>query len=109
MISGIILVITIQPGVGNNPDIRTKERSQNVSTIDTLMDLIRNMFPPNLVEACISQHKTEMQKPENSTSGPKSFFKKIYNYIHFIRKKKKKRKKKRKEKKRKCATKITAT
>lgn len=68
VVLGIILVITIQPGVGNNPDIRTKERSQNVSTIDTLMDLIRNMFPPNLVEACISQHKTEMQKPENSTS-----------------------------------------
>ncbi|XP_076749390.1 excitatory amino acid transporter 1 isoform X1 [Xylocopa sonorina] len=69
VILGIILVITIQPGVGNDPEVKTKERSQNVSTIDTLMDLIRNMFPPNLVEACISQHRTEMQKPENSTPG----------------------------------------
>ncbi|XP_033206886.1 excitatory amino acid transporter 1-like isoform X1 [Bombus vosnesenskii] len=68
VILGIILVISIQPGVGNDPDIKPKERSQNVSTIDTLMDLIRNMFPPNLVEACISQHRTEMQKPANSTS-----------------------------------------
>lgn len=68
-VPGIILVISIQPGVGNDPDIKPKERSQNVSTIDTLMDLIRNMFPPNLVEACISQHRTEMQKPANSTSG----------------------------------------
>ncbi|XP_068965176.1 excitatory amino acid transporter 1-like isoform X2 [Bombus flavifrons] len=68
VILGIILVISIQPGVGNDPDIKPKERSQNVSTIDTLMDLLRNMFPPNLVEACISQHRTEMQKPANSTS-----------------------------------------
>ncbi|CAK9799309.1 Excitatory amino acid transporter 1 [Anthophora quadrimaculata] len=67
VILGIILVITIQPGVGNNPNIKTKEHSQNVLTVDTLMDLVRNMFPPNLVEACISQHRTEMQKPENST------------------------------------------
>ena len=102
-------MITIQPGVGNNPDIRTKERSQNVSTIDTLMDLIRNMFPPNLVEACISQHKTEMQKPENSTSGPKSFFKKILYTFHKKKKKKKKERKKKKRKEKKCATKITAT
>ncbi|XP_017793364.1 PREDICTED: LOW QUALITY PROTEIN: excitatory amino acid transporter 1-like [Habropoda laboriosa] len=55
VILGIILVITIQPGVGNNPDIKTKEQSQNVSTIDTLMDLVRNMFPPNLVEAIFTQ------------------------------------------------------
>lgn len=45
VILGIILVISIQPGVGNDPDIKPKERSQNVSTIDTLMDLLRNMFP----------------------------------------------------------------
>ncbi|XP_012147768.1 excitatory amino acid transporter 1 isoform X1 [Megachile rotundata] len=68
VILGIILVITIQPGVGNNPDIKTKEHSQNVSTVDTLMDLVRNMFPPNLVEACISQHRTEMQKPVNGST-----------------------------------------
>ncbi|XP_031849207.1 excitatory amino acid transporter 1 isoform X1 [Nomia melanderi] len=69
VILGIILVITVQPGVGNNPNVKTKAPPQNVSTIDTLMDLIRNMFPPNLVEACISQHRTEMQKPENASSA----------------------------------------
>ncbi|XP_053982237.1 excitatory amino acid transporter 1-like [Hylaeus volcanicus] len=67
VVLGIILVITIQPGVGNNPHVKTKAPTQNVSTVDTLMDLVRNMFPPNLVEACISQHRTEMQKPENLT------------------------------------------
>lgn len=60
-------MITIQPGVGNNPDVKTKASPQNVSTVDTLMDLVRNMFPPNLVEACISQHRTEMVKPENGS------------------------------------------
>lgn len=69
VVLGIILVVSIQPGVGGSADHDTHKPPQNVSTVDTLMDLVRNMFPPNLVQACIAQHRTEMKKPENITSG----------------------------------------
>lgn len=68
LILGIILVVSIQPGVGSSAAETTKS-ARNVSTIDTLMDLVRNMFPPNLVEACIAQHRTEPKPPENATNG----------------------------------------
>lgn len=68
LILGIILVISIQPGVGSSAS-ETKKPAQNVSTIDTLMDLIRNMFPPNLVQACIAQTRTELKPPENASNG----------------------------------------
>ncbi|XP_077282393.1 LOW QUALITY PROTEIN: excitatory amino acid transporter 1 [Temnothorax americanus] len=66
VILGIILVMTIQPGVGSSAQ-ESKKPAQNVSTIDTLMDLVRNMVPPNLVQACIAQHRTEPKLPENSS------------------------------------------
>ena len=37
----------------------SKVESRNVTTPDTLMDLIRQMFPPNLIQVCRDQtHKT---------------------------------------------------
>ncbi|KAL6431160.1 hypothetical protein ACFW04_007107 [Cataglyphis niger] len=69
VILGIILVVSIQPGVGSSAAETTKS-AKNVSTIDTLMDLVRNMFPPNLVQACIAQHRTEPKPPENATNVP---------------------------------------
>lgn len=68
-VAGIFLVITLQPGKGGTADDMSAQTSRNVSTIDTLMDLVRNMFPPNLVQACIEQYRTVPRKQENSTSG----------------------------------------
>lgn len=65
--SGIILVVSIQPGAGHSGDVSKKQVSQNISTVDTLMDLVRNMFPPNLVQACIFQHRTEPKPGQNET------------------------------------------
>ncbi|KAL6260827.1 hypothetical protein P5V15_008483 [Pogonomyrmex californicus] len=67
VILGIILVVSIQPGHGSTAS-ETKKPAQNVSTVDTLMDLVRNMFPPNLVQACVAQHRTEPKLPDNASS-----------------------------------------
>ncbi|XP_023247322.1 excitatory amino acid transporter 1-like [Copidosoma floridanum] len=57
---GIILVVTIQPGTKQDRGSSSDRAPRNVTTVDTLMDLVRNMFPPNLVEACIAQHQTKI-------------------------------------------------
>ncbi|VEN56408.1 unnamed protein product [Callosobruchus maculatus] len=72
VILGIILVLTIKPGVGGIAvDEQTKQADEKVPrhvlTQDTMLDLIRNLFPPNLVQACIAQSQTHLIEPENAT------------------------------------------
>lgn len=55
VILGIIVVVVIHPGRGDSDSIQRAGISRNVTTVDTLLDLFRNMFPPNLVQACIEQ------------------------------------------------------
>ncbi|KAM9349514.1 excitatory amino acid transporter 3-like [Symphorus nematophorus] len=55
----LILVLMIQPGLAhadNAGEIADEEAS---STVDALMDVVRNMIPSNLIAACFRQHKTE--------------------------------------------------
>ncbi|XP_015792732.1 excitatory amino acid transporter [Tetranychus urticae] len=55
---GIILVLIIHPG---DPSIKKQlggGTPRKVSTIDAFLDLIRNMFPENLLEACFKQMQT---------------------------------------------------
>ena len=41
---------------------------RNVTTQDTLMDLVRNCFPPNIVQAALQQYQTVLEYPgENET------------------------------------------
>ncbi|GAA6080383.1 solute carrier family 1 member 9 [Tachysurus ichikawai] len=54
---GVILVLGIHPG---NPKLRSNQTStgptnQEVSSMDAFLDLIRNLFPENLVQACFQQ------------------------------------------------------
>ncbi|XP_060791469.1 excitatory amino acid transporter 3 [Neoarius graeffei] len=73
VILGIVLVTTIKPGVSQTVDnIDRSGSTPNVATADTLMDLIRNMFPENLVQACFQQYKTqrkEIELPVSNTSN----------------------------------------
>ncbi|XP_045026374.1 excitatory amino acid transporter 3 isoform X4 [Daphnia magna] len=63
VILGIILVLIIHPGEGSDKGIVRGGSIRHVTTADMLMDLIRNLFPPNLVQACTAQYKTVLTPP----------------------------------------------
>ncbi|XP_055537864.1 excitatory amino acid transporter 3-like [Wyeomyia smithii] len=67
VILGIILVVTIQPGKGAEAtSTEVTGETRNVTTTDTLLDLVRNMFPPNLVQACLQQFQTVLVPPKHN-------------------------------------------
>lgn len=74
VILGIILVTTIQPGIdrGGEVDNSTQTNSaikpRHTTTTDTLLDLVRNMFPPNLVQATLSQYQTVLVPPKDASN-----------------------------------------
>jgi Na+/H+-dicarboxylate symporter len=63
VILGIILVVTIHPGVAGQERADAMKESRDVTTPDTLMDLIRNLFPPNLIQATMQQYRTSLVSP----------------------------------------------
>jgi len=66
VILGIILVTTIQPGSNAEP-VEKEINERNITTEDTLMDLVRNLFPPNIIQACTKQVTTDLIYPNNET------------------------------------------
>lgn len=64
VILGIFLVTSIHPGVVGQDKGDHKVETRNVTTPDTLMDLIRQMFPPNLIQATMQQYRTSLIYPE---------------------------------------------
>ncbi|KAM7002723.1 excitatory amino acid transporter 2-like isoform 1-T1 [Tautogolabrus adspersus] len=64
-ILGVILVLVIHPG---NPKLKENlgegEKNDEVSSLDAFFDLIRNLFPENLVQACFEQVQTVTKKVE---------------------------------------------
>ena len=67
VILGIVLVVSVKPGQGKEKPT-TEGDTKNVTTADTMMDLIRNCFPPNIIQANIQQHKTVLIYPEGEVS-----------------------------------------
>lgn len=64
-ILGVILVLGIHPG---NPKLRgggsrtsSVPKNQEVSSLDAFLDLIRNLFPENLVQACFQQVSVSLE------------------------------------------------
>ncbi|XP_028406259.1 excitatory amino acid transporter 1-like [Dendronephthya gigantea] len=56
-IVGIVLVVSIKPGEANVK--ATKPNEGNIEPADSILDLIRNLFPDNLVDAAFSSVKTK--------------------------------------------------
>ncbi|XP_003472239.1 excitatory amino acid transporter 3 [Cavia porcellus] len=70
VILGIVLVVTIKPGVSQEvADIDRTGNTPEVSTVDAMLDLIRNMFPENLVQACFQQYKTNREEIKSSSDS----------------------------------------
>ncbi|XP_046713607.1 excitatory amino acid transporter 4 isoform X2 [Silurus meridionalis] len=60
---GIVVVTTIKPGKGKRDiPMSTNGRADSVTAADAFLDLFRNMFPSNLVEACFKQYRTLYKK-----------------------------------------------
>ncbi|XP_068116622.1 excitatory amino acid transporter 2 isoform X2 [Hyperolius riggenbachi] len=60
---GVILVLAIHPG---DPKLKQQlgkgQENDEVSSLDAFFDLIRNLFPENLVQACFQQIQTVTKK-----------------------------------------------
>ncbi|XP_077882393.1 excitatory amino acid transporter 5 isoform X2 [Ictidomys tridecemlineatus] len=59
VIVGIIMVSIIHPGGAAQKEITEQSGKPVMSSADALLDLIRNMFPANLVEATFKQYRTK--------------------------------------------------
>ena len=69
VILGIGLVLAIRPGDDVTAVGTEKSRiPENISTADTLMDLPRNCFPPNIIQATVQQYRTALIRPEEDVS-----------------------------------------
>ncbi|KAK0180901.1 hypothetical protein PV327_003234 [Microctonus hyperodae] len=70
VILGITLVLIIRPGVVKDTSAFVAQNyipARNVTTTDTLLDLLRNVFPSNLVQACLASYQTVLTPPNNLT------------------------------------------
>ncbi|XP_054428381.1 excitatory amino acid transporter 5 isoform X1 [Pteronotus mesoamericanus] len=59
VIVGIIMVSIIHPGRAAQKEATEQSGKPIMSSADALLDLIRNMFPANLVEATFKQYRTK--------------------------------------------------
>lgn len=73
-------VLTIRPGIDRSANVDGISQTANqtrmskyrkVTTTDTLLDLVRNMFPPNIVQACMEQYQTVLTPPTNQSNSSK--------------------------------------
>uniref|UniRef100_A0AAY4DXZ8 Amino acid transporter n=1 Tax=Denticeps clupeoides TaxID=299321 RepID=A0AAY4DXZ8_9TELE len=83
VVLGILLVTTIKPGVSQSADNIDREgTTPNVTTVDTLLDLVRNMFPENLVQACFQQYKTQRKEIITLNSLTRDLFCSHFNKLY---------------------------
>ncbi|CAF1021503.1 unnamed protein product [Rotaria sordida] len=80
-IVGIILVLTIRPGLrGGQVTIKPESKAAEGRTVDTILDLIRNLFPDNIVQAAFQTTATKLivnkivVKGENDTTYNKTTY-----------------------------------
>ncbi|KAG1673913.1 Excitatory amino acid transporter 4 [Nymphon striatum] len=80
VVLGIILVTSIHPGKGKAEDYNKKGAGKNVTTVDTLLDLVRNLFPPNIVQASFNQFQTVLEPPEMKNMAENATLPSLYTW-----------------------------
>ncbi|XP_069737268.1 LOW QUALITY PROTEIN: excitatory amino acid transporter 3-like [Phaenicophaeus curvirostris] len=66
---GMILVVAIKAGARQSADeIDRMGSTPEVTTVDAMLDVIRNMFPENILQACFQHYKTKREKIEAKTA-----------------------------------------
>nr|XP_056700644.1 excitatory amino acid transporter 5-like [Euleptes europaea] len=78
---GIILVTSIHPGAAAQKEEYTVSKVV-LSSADALLDLIRNMFPSNLIEASFQQYRTVLV-PVLKVPGSAKIPLKSLSYVYF--------------------------
>ncbi|XP_033738552.1 excitatory amino acid transporter 1-like [Pecten maximus] len=70
VVLGIILTVSIQPGTKGG-DVEPSGESKIVEPADTFLDLLRQSFPSNLIEACFSKPVTDqvLRVEENTNTS----------------------------------------
>lgn len=75
VILGIILVLSVRPGIDRHEKHSTEttqttnSKLRTITTTDAMLDLVRNMFPPNIIQACIEQYQTVLKPPSYNASN----------------------------------------
>ncbi|XP_051261366.1 excitatory amino acid transporter 3-like [Dicentrarchus labrax] len=69
---GLILVLLMKPGAAYSIGKSEAEEEESFSTVDALLDLVRNMMPQNLIQACFQQYKTDRLEFEGHRVDPNS-------------------------------------
>ncbi|KAK0040705.1 excitatory amino acid transporter 3 [Biomphalaria pfeifferi] len=71
VILGIVLVLSIKPGERGDKPVKGSSSVDKVEPADTFLDLIRQMFPDNIIEATFSKKLTKLQMVVTNISAAK--------------------------------------
>ncbi|XP_031841588.1 excitatory amino acid transporter 3 [Nomia melanderi] len=62
----VVLAEIIKPGeVLRSENIISQNSTRYFMTVDTILDLFRNLIPDNIMNACLNQYQTVLEIPEN--------------------------------------------
>lgn len=67
VILGIVLVMLIKPGHSSGEVISKKIEHKKVYAPDLIMDIPRNLFPPNIIQACFETYETVIVEPNSNS------------------------------------------